>query len=189
MKLKYYLRGIGIGVIVTTIIFMISISLHKNELEQQNTSLQDAGSKTIAEVSSEKKDQDVATETTEITEIQTAESETTENSTQTETFGQEMQPKTNAEPDPETQKTLSETESNKTEKVRFKIGGGEYSDVTCNRLQEAGLIDDAEAFNKFLIQKDYDNLILPGVYDIPKGSTYDEIAELLITKVEQETTQ
>lgn len=74
-----------------------------------------------------------------------------------------------------------------TEKVRFEVGGGEYSDVICKRLLQAGLIDDADAFNKFLIQKDYDNLILPGVYDIPKGATYEEIAALLTTKVEGET--
>ena len=76
-----------------------------------------------------------------------------------------------------------------TEKVRFEVGGGEYSDVICKRLLQAGLIDDADAFNKFLIQKDYDNLILPGVYDIPKGATYEEIAALLTTKVESETAQ
>ena len=32
MKLKYYLRGIGIGVIVTTLILMIAYGQHKVEL-------------------------------------------------------------------------------------------------------------------------------------------------------------
>ena len=29
MKLKYYLRGLGIGIIVTTILLMIAFALHK----------------------------------------------------------------------------------------------------------------------------------------------------------------
>ena len=66
--------------------------------------------------------------------------------------------------------------------VHFEIKGGEYSDSICRRLQKDGLIDDAGAFNKYLIGKKYDNLILPGSYDIPKGATYDEIAALLTRK-------
>ena len=31
MKLKYYLRGIGIGMIVTTIILMIAFAVHKEQ--------------------------------------------------------------------------------------------------------------------------------------------------------------
>ena len=45
------------------------------------------------------------------------------------------------------------------------------------------LIDDAASFNKFLVEEDYDNYINPGVYDIPKNATYEEIAVLLTTKV------
>ena len=76
------------------------------------------------------------------------------------------------------------TEKKNTEKVRFEIKGGEYSDTVCQKLKAAGLIDDAKAFNEFLVQKDYDNGILPGIYDIPKDATYEEIAALLTTKVE-----
>ena len=31
MKLKYYLRGIGIGVIMTTLILMIAFAVHKEQ--------------------------------------------------------------------------------------------------------------------------------------------------------------
>ncbi len=57
--------------------------------------------------------------------------------------------------------------------------------MICKKLQQANLIDSAEEFNKFLIANDYDNLILPGVYAIPKGATYEEIAKLLTTKIEE----
>ena len=35
MKLKYYLRGLGIGIIVTTLILMISFSMHKTEISDE----------------------------------------------------------------------------------------------------------------------------------------------------------
>ena len=49
VKLKYYLRGIGIGVFVTTVIFMISISLHKNDTEPQNSAAENDKSTTVSE--------------------------------------------------------------------------------------------------------------------------------------------
>ena len=32
LKLKYYLRGLGIGIILTTLILMIAFSQYKNEI-------------------------------------------------------------------------------------------------------------------------------------------------------------
>ena len=37
MKLKYYLRGLGIGIIVTTIILMVSFSGRKEEMSDEET--------------------------------------------------------------------------------------------------------------------------------------------------------
>ena len=66
--------------------------------------------------------------------------------------------------------------------MHFEVKGGEYSDIVCRKLKEAGLIDDAASFNAFLVKKDYDNAILPGIYDIPKGATYEQIAAILTNK-------
>ena len=35
MKLKYYLRGLGIGIIITTLVLMIAYSGHKTELTDE----------------------------------------------------------------------------------------------------------------------------------------------------------
>ena len=43
MKLKYYLRGIGIGIIMTTIILMIAFSIHKQQLLTDDEILKRAG--------------------------------------------------------------------------------------------------------------------------------------------------
>ena len=206
MKLKYYLRGMGIGIMITTLILIIAFSIHTNDTVQQEEPKQEAASKTVAEAqNSTQIPMDTETETEPATEQNNAEQtdtqKTTEKQKENETSVVSASTEEKASEEKTTEQKTSETKSSEekisekntpaaaTEKVRFEVGGGEYSDVICRRLLQAGLIDDADAFNKFLIQKDYDNLILPGVYDIPKGATYEEIAALLTTKVESETAQ
>lgn len=206
MKLKYYLRGMGIGIMITTLILIIAFSIHKNDTVQQEEPKQEAASKTVAEAqNSTQIPMDTETETEPATEQNNAEQTDTQKTTEKQkeneksvvsasTEEKESEEKASEQKTSETKSSeekISEknTPAAATEKVRFEVGGGEYSDVICKRLLQAGLIDDADAFNKFLIQKDYDNLILPGVYDIPKGATYEEIAALLTTKVESETAQ
>lgn len=206
MKLKYYLRGMGMGIMITTLILIIAFSIHKNDTVQQEEPKQEAASKTVAEAqNSTQIPMDTETETEPATEQNNAEQidtqKTTEKQKENETSVVSASTEEKASEEKTTEQKTSETKSSEekisekntpaaaTEKVRFEVGGGEYSDVICKRLLQAGLIDDADAFNKFLIQKDYDNLILPGVYDIPKGATYEEIAALLTTKVESETAQ
>lgn len=191
---------------ITTLILIIAFSIHKNDTVQQEEPKQEAASKTVAEAqNSTQIPMDTETETEPATEQNNAEQTDTqkttekqkENETSVVSAGTEEKESEEKESEQKTSETKSSEEkiSEKntpaaaTEKVRFEVGGGEYSDVICKRLLQAGLIDDADAFNKFLIQKDYDNLILPGVYDIPKGATYEEIAALLTTKVESETAQ
>ena len=206
MKLKYYLRGMGIGIMITTLILIIAFSIHKNDTVQQEEPKQEAASKTVAEAqNSTQIPMDTETETepateqnnTEQADIQKPTEKQKENETSVvsaSTEEKESEEKASEQKTSETKSSEEKTSEKNTpaaatEKVRFEVGGGEYSDVICKRLLQAGLIDDADAFNKFLIQKDYDNLILPGVYDIPKGATYEEIAALLTTKVEGETAQ
>ncbi len=192
MKFKYYLRGIGIGVVVTTFIFMILISIHKNEERMDSASKNNMESKTVAaaEDDTEKKAQSDATPSKQISK----EDKDVEKDTRPK---ENTKPKEDAKPkadtgkdqntETETQQTETEedeTENESSDKVRFEISGGEFSDVICRKLQEEGLISDAKEFNRFLIEKDYDNSILPGIYDIPKDATYEEIAVLLTSKVE-----
>lgn len=192
MKFKYYLRGIGIGVVVTTFIFMILISIHKNEERMDSASKNNMESKTVAAAKddTEKKAQSDATPSKQISK----EDKDVEKDTRPK---ENTKPKEDAKPkadtgkdqntETETQQTETEedeTENESSDKVRFEISGGEFSDVICRKLQEEGLISDAKEFNRFLIEKDYDNSILPGIYDIPRDATYEEIAVLLTSKVE-----
>ena len=178
MRLKYYLRGIGVGIVITTFLFMILLSFNKNNEEQLNTVIGDTESKTVAEYENGESNQEDVTKPEE-----------TPQPNPDVLPVEEPQPEEPQQPNPdvlpeETPQPEEPNPADSSEKVRFVISGGEYSDVICRKLKEAGLIDDAEAYNKFLVEEDYDNYINPGVYDIPKNATYEEIAVLLTTKVE-----
>lgn len=181
MKLKYYLRGIGIGIVITTMIFMILISLRKENSSMQKMPVQNTESQTVAKFQNST-EQEFRTEDAPSDMPKPAGTE----SGQKDSDGQEMQvPDTQKETESKQQpETVSETAEAGRGKIRLEIRGGQSSDTVSRNLAAAGLVDDAEKFNDFLIQKNYDNSILPGVYEIPKGSAYEEIAVLLTTKVE-----
>lgn len=199
MKLKYYLRGVGIGLIVATLILMIASALHSNKDmsdEEIIARAEELGMvmKADAEMEDKKTLADLEDPDAEETDEKTLQEDAKENPTedQTEDTKQEAdntkadQKQDTAEKSEEqTQKDTGSKEQQKVEvieKVEVTIVPGEYSDKVSKKLLKAGLIDDAEIFNKYLAEKNYDNLIQPGNYEIPKGSDYDAIIKIITEK-------
>ncbi len=63
--------------------------------------------------------------------------------------------------------------------VSFKISAGESSYKVAENLYRAGLIDNPGSFNTYLEQNGYDNTIHVGTFNIPEGSTYEQIANTI----------
>lgn len=183
MRLKYYLRGIGIGVIVTTLVLMIALMIHKSELlsdaeicdraaelgmvmpEETVKSSRDTLS---SNGSVEQKEQEdiVSDENTDDKSVTNAKKDT-------------GNVKTDAAADKPAETTSKKSE---VEQVELSIVGGEYSDIVSEKLRKAGLIEDPEDFNKYLAAGDYDNLIQPGTYVIPVGADYATIVKIITEK-------
>lgn len=162
MKLKYYLRGMGIGIIVTTIILAISFSQRKVEISDEQVMVRAAA---LGMVMPE--EQGAGTETTEAeTEVQTEQMEQTSEDLQTEDMNSEG-----------TEAAVA-TEQNGT--YRLVINKGDVCRVVCETLQENGVIDDAEALRKHLFELGYANSISTGAYDVPYGLTMEEVAEIIV---------
>lgn len=175
MKLKYYLRGIGIGVFFTTIIFMISIAIHKEDFVQRPTETEEVASGTVADLQEKESEVQMTeemvmaeTETSasnEPVDVQMAETENMETETVEEKLSDE---------------TATEESAGEKESITIEVVAGEFSDQVCVKLREAGLVEDAWDFNVYLMGIDYDNLIRPGTYEIPVGAGYEEIADVLV---------
>lgn len=59
------------------------------------------------------------------------------------------------------------------------IPGGVSSETASSHLAQAGVVDDAIAFNSFLIRNGYDRYIQSGTKQIPRGASYDEVARII----------
>ena len=186
MKLKYYLRGLGIGIIVTTILLMIAFALHKPTMSDADII---ARAKQLGMVMPEDEEPLQDTETTAVPETETAqiEEQTTEAAANTE------EPVTADETEnPESEMTDTEvatevsSEANEENNTAVNaapytlvVNRGDVCRIVCENLQANGVVDDAEAFRKFLGQKGFASSISVGSYSIPYGLDYEEIYQIL----------
>ena len=65
------------------------------------------------------------------------------------------------------------------ETVRITISSGTGSRTVCNQLENAGLIEDAAAFDQYLIDSGYSKRISAGTFEIPVGASDEEIAKII----------
>ena len=206
MKLKYYLRGLGIGMIVTALILGISFS-HRQEQETQiltddqireraeQLGMVDSSELTLAALQNSVQQAQENTEKTEASpEPETEETTTTtsepENTIEPETTvapENTMEPATTAAPEntmePEATpqpETIAASEASQTVTVTVKKGASSGS--VSNRLQEAGLVEDAKLFDNYLCNNGYSRSINPGTYEIVPGTSEEEIAKIITGK-------
>ena len=187
MKLRYYLRGLGIGVVVTAIIMTVALGNKRPMTDEEvikrakelgmieNSVLADRTDEEVESVGEEfvdneaddkeVVDQEVADHDTDVEE--TNQNETTEEESSKEEPPQEKLPKE------ETTKDV----------VSITVVGGDTSWSVSKRMEEAGLIDSAKDFDAHLCRYGYDKKISVGTYDIPKTATHEDMAKI-ITKTD-----
>lgn len=209
MKLKYYLRGLGIGMIVTALILGISFSSRQEQASQPMTDDQireraaelgmvDSSELTLAALQNSAKQQAESTpgETTETQEQKEITGETTEETKTTaepqETQTETAEPETTASPEPaaepETttaQEVTSAPETiapEQTQTAGIIINRGADSGSVSRQLYEAGLVENAKAFDNYLCNNGYSRSINPGTYEIAPGTSEEEIAKIITGK-------
>ncbi len=199
MKLKYYLRGLGVGILVSTIILMIASAIHKPELSDGEiiSRARELGmvmhTETSASEGIPKAERDTETEENTQNEKETEKQKDTEKENGTEEqkdtekeekprdTEKDKKDKTGKTDQPKETEKPKEPQSGKTVK-EFTVHRGESSNTVAEHLQEAGLVDDAVKFNEFLVNEKYDSRILPGTVQIPEGASYKEVAEFITVK-------
>ena len=184
MKLKYYLRGLGIGIICTAIIMGIALSGSKKETLSDTEIIERARllGMVMEEDTEEPDDSDVRNPINEKKkDVKDKESGNTEETKdkQEEQKSKEGKPSEEEKPVNEPKSQTEGADSKSQDMVQIEIKTGEYSDVVSQKLFQAGLISDAEGFNRYLTQKGADDSLRVGVYQIPKGATQDEIIQIL----------
>ena len=221
MKLKYYLRGLGIGMAVTALILGISFSGRQGQEAQTLTDEQireraselgmvDSSELTLAalqnsaqpqttmepEVTEKPKltaDPETTTEPEATVELETTTEPkaTTEPETMTEpeaTAEAETmtEPETTAEPEmttkPEATKEPELITAPEQSQTTITIKKGSDSGSVSRMLYEAGLVENAKAFDNYLCNNGYSRSINPGIYEIAPGTSEEEIAKIITGK-------
>ena len=147
MKIQYYLRGLGIGIIVTALVMGIT--------KDRKEPLTEAEIRAMAlEIGM------VDSNSLKLTDTQAS-----------------------GEPDsfsgPEEPEEPSGDEGQPDEGITVEIEPGAGSRAICRMLEEAGLIEDADSFDRYLIDNGYSKRIRMGTYVIIPGTDPEEIARII----------
>lgn len=197
MKLKYYLRGLGIGMAVTALILGISFSGRQGQEAQTLTDEQirerasELGMVDSSELTLAALQNSAQTQTTMEPEVTEEPKPTTEpeNTIEPETT---VEPETTAEPETTTEsETTTELETtaepepateSETSQTSITIRKGDDSGSVSRQLYEAGLVENAKAFDNYLCNNGYSRSISPGIYEIAPGTPEEEIAKIITGK-------
>ena len=194
MKKKYFVRGLGIGIIFGALIMLAAyLTSGKGSLSDEEVMkrAQELGMVKKSEyvldsevTSEEKTTEAVTTEapatTEKATEAPTEAPATTEKATEAATTEAATTEKATTEKATTEAATTEQTDT-KT-KATITVSGGMSSETISSLLEDAGLVDSASKFNSFLVQNGYDKKLETGSFDISGGMTYEEIAGILTTK-------
>ena len=194
MNLKYYLRGLGVGIVVTALIMGISLGGKKESLSNEEIK---ARAKELGMVEASTTLADELTGADKLPEME-EQQDLTEPSPvmQQETPQPTLQPtpqptpESTAEPLPEpTQQPANQSSESEDpeaiskenkESITIEVNKGDGSFTVCKRLEEAGLIASAANFDTFLCENGYDKRIRAGSFEIPADADPEQIARILI---------
>lgn len=174
MKLRYYLRGLGIGMIVTALLMGVATNdlraMTDEEIIQRATELgMVSGSKTLVV-------KETPTPTIEPTPLSTVEptAEPKEEPSPSPTVTPTPSPTPTVAPTPEIKEEVKDAET-----VVLVIKGGESSVSVSKSLFELGLVESSSQYDSYLCKNGYDKVISVGTYEIPEDASYEEIAKII----------
>lgn len=190
MKLRYYLRGLGIGVVVTALIMGVTLkgnrSLSDAEIKARAAELGmvEGASRTLADIQSGQESMptpvQTASEAPSPTPTATAAPTPTASPTPTMTPTPTPTPTPTSTPTPTPTPTMTPTPTpTPTETVTVVVSSGQSSYTVCINLMAAGLIDDVSGFDKYLEDNGYSKRISTGTYEIPVDATREQIAKII----------
>ena len=231
MKLRMYLRGLGLGMIVTALVLSFGVKSENKTMTdaevrarakelgmvEDSEKLKDAvskeavnGEEAAAEVTDSANEDEPAEEVTEPNEVKADETDKSEEPAEvkkpeatkddagkpeevTEEPVKESSPEEKVEDDKdaaeidnkkeeikEAARDEKKSEDDKSKKpYNLTVERGYSSDRVAGILEDAGVIDNAAAFDRYLCSNGYDKRISVGSYQIPKGADYSTVAKLI----------
>ena len=193
MKLKYYLRGLGIGIVVAVIITSISMGNRQPMTDEEikaraaelgmieNSVLSDIANKDDEAINNDEpaKDDEALQDNEPVIDEPTQDEPTQDEPTQDEPTQDEEQLEEEEKNDEPAENEENNQQSNDKNTVSITVVSGDSSWTVSKRMEEAGLIESAKDFDTHLCRYGYDKKISVGTYKIPVTATHEEMAKIL----------
>lgn len=201
MNLKYYLRGLGLGIIVTAVFLGLTVGKRDQTMSDaqiiararelgmiENTVLSQY-SETNNETDEKPQPDAAQTDTAEpeIEQPETQQPETTEDIAPEEVQAEEQMPakeepqaaQETEQAQPDTEPEMESVEADKAAETAFSVQKGEDSHAVSQRLEDAGVVSSAKEFDQYLIQNGHDKRISVGDYSIPPDADFETIVKII----------
>ena len=177
MKLKYYLRGLGIGIVVTAIIMTVALGnkqpMTDDEVIARAKQLGMIENSVLTELAEKNETKNETKEEPEVEKIDETKEEPTVESTD-ETTNEMVDESIKQEED-----VKDNDVTNAEKNVSVTVVGGDSSWSVAKRMEEAGLVESAKDFDTYLCKQGYDKRISVGTYEIPVNATHEEMAKII----------
>ena len=172
MRLKYYLRGLGLGIIFTCVILMIFSNGNKSK---DTSVVEDSNGIELTEAVGNDFDSNGEEE-----QSVTDESNNDENDSNSNDEIQSLDENINKPIDDQTVNEITgDSGELESEYVSLVIEQGDIARDVAEKLYEDGIINDVEAFRKYLGETGVSHTLHAGEYQIKVGATFEEIVEVL----------
>lgn len=185
MKLKYYLRGLAVGILLTTIILGIANRDNRPLTEAQirqralELGMVEADSARLSSLQSEESRSGPESAGFEDSEESFAEESTTKESSSEESTAEESSSGEGTTEASSVRESGEEESLPDAQPVVLQIKSGASSYTVSRELAALGLVEDAAAFDSFLCDNGYSQTIRVGNYEIMPGTDEEDIAELI----------
>ena len=174
MKLRYYLRGLGVGILVTAVIMTVALSkkqpMTDEEVIKRAKELGMIENTIIKDVATPKDDEEVKEEIKEEQQEEVQEEIQEELQEEVEETPEENEPENKVE---------AETEDETEEIITVSVFSGDSSWSVAKRMEELGLVDSAKEFDAFLCGNGYDKRISVGTYKISNNASWEDMAKII----------
>lgn len=196
MKFKYYLRGCGLGILVASIVLMVSF--HSQNKTMDDTAVVERASELgmimpETEIVSTEADSQLPESGTQSTDTDFSSNKNQKQNTkdsQNKTDGSSQKDekdtqmtsddKTGSGNNKDTESKKKEDKKEESEEITVEIKKGEVCRQLAEELEQIGLVEDAETFRKYMQQLGYDDRIKVGMYTLKRGMTEKEIADTFV---------
>ena len=198
MNVKSYLKGIGVGMIVASLILIIAGNMNKVSDEDviarakelgyvQSTSVSqpEVVDNTSSNTEQKKIEDSDKVESTENNDANTDNAKADDKATDVNTNNENAEDKAyDANADSSTTESANsdktaDNNATSSETVKVEIKSGMSSESAALAVKNAGLVESDTEFNKYLCSEGYDKRLRVGSFEIPKDADFETIAKSL----------